>query len=65
MRTCWGKHQHHKLEFIPLTKTTTVQNEIALSYQRVRGLYFLAVVFAATIDLLRALEAYGVLSMAF
>ena len=33
-----------------LAKTTAVQNEDALSYLRVRGLYFLAVVFAANID---------------
>ena len=32
-----------------LTKTTAAQNEIALSYHRVRGLYFLAVAFTATI----------------
>ena len=31
------------------TKTTAAQNEVALSYNRVRGLYFLAVVFVATI----------------
>ena len=31
---------------ILLTKTTAAQNEVALSYHRVRGLYFLAVVFA-------------------
>ena len=31
-----------------LTKTTAAQNEVALSHHRVRGLYFLAVVFAAT-----------------
>ena len=31
-----------------LTKTTAAQNEVALSY-KVRGLYFLAVVFEATI----------------
>ena len=30
-----------------LTKTTAAQNEVALSYLSVRGLYFLAVVFAA------------------
>ena len=34
---------------ILLTKITVVQNEAALSYHRVRGLYFLAVVFAATV----------------
>ena len=28
-----------------LTKTTATQNEVALGYFRVRGLYFLAVVF--------------------
>ena len=31
--------------YILLTKTTAVQNEFALRYYRVRGLYFLAVVF--------------------
>ena len=35
---------------IPLTKTTATQNEDALSYYRVRGLYFLAIVFEATIN---------------
>ena len=34
---------------ILLTKTTAAQNEVALSYHRVRGLYFLAVVFATTV----------------
>ena len=37
------------VRFILLTKTTTAQTEDALSYYRVRGLYFLAVVFATTI----------------
>ena len=32
-----------------LTKITVVENEVALSYDSVRGLYFLAVVFTATI----------------
>ena len=32
-----------------LTKTAAVLNEVALSYHKVRGLYFLAVVFEATI----------------
>ena len=35
--------------FIPLTKTTAAQNEDALSYHRVRGLYFQSVVFLAII----------------
>ena len=34
---------------IPLTKTTAAQNEVALSYHCVRGLYFMAVVFVTTI----------------
>ena len=34
---------------ILLTKSTAAQNEVALSYHRVRGLYFLAVVFARSI----------------
>ena len=38
-----------KLYTILLTKTAAAQNEVALSYHKVRGLYFLAVVFAATI----------------
>ena len=36
---------------ILLTKTTAAQNEVALSYHGMRGLYFLAVVFASTIEL--------------
>ena len=32
-----------------LTKTTAAQNEVALSYHKLRGLYFLAVVFAGSI----------------
>ena len=34
---------------ILLTKATAVQNEVALSYHRVRRLYFVAVVFMTTI----------------
>ena len=34
---------------ILLTKTTAAQNEVTLSYYTVRGLYFLAVVFEASI----------------
>ena len=36
-------------QFILLTKTAAARNEVVLSYHRVRGLYFLAVVFVATI----------------
>ena len=35
---------------IVLTKTTAAQTEDALRYYRVRGLYFLAVFFVATIS---------------
>ena len=37
---------------ILLTKTTAARNEVALSYHRVRGLYFPAVVFVPTIVLI-------------
>ena len=37
---------------IRLTKTIAVQNEVALSYYTVRGLYFLAVVFVSSIEIL-------------
>ena len=37
------------LLYILLTKTTAAQNEVMLSYHSVHGLYFLAVVFVATI----------------
>ena len=36
---------------IVLMKITVTQNEVALSYHKVRGLYFVAVIFAATIIL--------------
>ena len=35
--------------YICLTKTTAAQNEVALSCHKVRGQYFLAVVFVTTI----------------
>ena len=41
---------------ILLTKTTAAQNEVALSYHKVRGIYFLAVFFAATIYILGVRE---------
>ena len=40
-----------KQTYILLTKTTAAQNEDALNYYRVRGLYFLAVVFVRSIVL--------------
>ena len=41
-----------------LTKTAAAQDEVALSYHTVRGLYFLAVVFAAiVIDWVASIEA--------
>ena len=39
------------VKYILLTKTAAAQNEDALSYHRVRGLYFQAVVFVVTIGL--------------
>ena len=36
---------------ILLTRTNVAQNEVALSYHRVRSLYFLAVIFAVTLRL--------------
>ena len=42
------KHRIHSKSIV-LTKTTAAQNEVALSYHKVRGQYFLAFVFAATI----------------
>ena len=35
---------------IDLTKITAAQNEVVLSYRKVRGLYFLAVAFAVIMD---------------
>ena len=34
---------------ILLAKITAARNEVALSYRRVRGLFFLAVIFAVTL----------------
>ena len=42
---------HVYLQSILLTKTTAAQNEVALSYHKVHGLYFLAVVFEETITM--------------
>ena len=38
------------------TKTTAAQKEVALNYQGVRGRYFLAVFFAATINYVSDLQ---------
>ena len=38
-----------KVYTILLIKTTAAQNEDALSYHKVRGLYFLAVAFVRTV----------------
>ena len=39
-----------------LTKITTAQNEVALIHHRVRGIYFLAVIFATTICYMFAMD---------
>ena len=49
-RTCFAVSKLILIQLsILLTKTKASQNDVALSYRRVRGLYFLAVAFAATI----------------
>ena len=35
--------------YVEVTKIATAQNEVTLSYHRVRGLCFLAIIFAATV----------------
>ena len=42
----------HSYLCLLLTKTNAARNEVALIYQKVRGLYILAVVFGVTICLL-------------
>ena len=49
-------HIMQHFNIIPLTKATAAQNEDALSYHRVRGLYFQAVAFVATIYFLHLLQ---------
>ena len=44
---------------MPLTKTTAAQNEDAHSYYRVRGLYFMAVVFERSIISLKMNVLYN------
>ena len=43
-----NKHYSYAIN-VALTEITAVKNEVALIYHSVRGLYFLAVFFAATI----------------
>ena len=43
------KYLTAKIDIRLLTKSTAAQNEVAHSYDRLRGLYFMAVVFAAPI----------------
>ena len=42
----------HQIVAIFLKKIAAAQNEVALSYHRILGLYFLAVVFTATITVI-------------
>ena len=44
-------HMMSELRTILLTQITSAQNEVALNYHRMRGLYFMAVVFVVTISL--------------
>ena len=41
---------------ILLTKISAVQNEVALSYHKVRGVYFLAVIVATTITNMQSIQ---------
>ena len=41
---------------IYFAKITAAKNEVMLSYHRVQGLYSLAVIFAATIDLVHCMQ---------
>ena len=50
--------QNLVLSFKYLTKITARQNEVALSYHRVRELYFRAVIFATTITILTLKVSY-------
>ena len=55
MNSCYKLRIYHtptdklKIRTILLTKTTAAQNEVALTYRSVRGLYFLAVVVERSI----------------
>ena len=42
--------------YVLLTKTTAARNGVALSYHRVRGLYFLAVVFVRSIIICKNMD---------
>ena len=46
-----------------LTKITAVLNEAALSYHRVSGLYFLAVIFESNIEIKSEDTGFGVYLM--
>ena len=51
------------MQSIVLTEITTVQNEVAVNYDNVRGLYFLAVIFAVAILLTLYNVSYAVYSI--
>ena len=46
------------MKYMLLTKTTVAQNEVALSYHKVRGLNFLEVISAATTVFKRTFKRY-------
>ena len=50
--------QKHRMLSILITKTTATQNDVPLSYHKVRGLYFKAVIFAAAIDFASNKQAF-------
>ena len=49
MRYFWGDITITADAVVLITKVTAAQNELSLNYHRVRGLYFLSVIFAAII----------------
>ena len=52
LKKLYGIYYRVYTRSIRLTKTTAAWNEVALSYYRLRGLYFVAVIFAATMCIL-------------
>ena len=53
----WGSESDLGESTILLTKTTATQNDIALSYHRVRGLHFLQL-FLRRLHMIRELKGY-------
>ena len=48
LSSCFIRNESHAFLSILLTITTAAQNQVELSYHKVRRLHFLAVIFAVT-----------------